>query len=160
MKSHAESFMPQKRPFPLTLEAARTIIGRDATAAWINFYLEELAPQRVLASMAVDKKHIAPNGFLHAAVVTAFADITSGLGTSLHLPSPGHIFATLEIKTNFMGSAHSGTLLCEAVPRHAGSATQVWDATVSSKETGKVTALFRCTQMILEDRRPGQAHAV
>jgi acyl-coenzyme A thioesterase PaaI-like protein len=27
--------------------------------------------------------------------------------------------------------------------------TQVWDATVSSRETGRTLALFRCTQMLL-----------
>jgi 1,4-dihydroxy-2-naphthoyl-CoA hydrolase len=32
---------------------------------------------------------------------------------------------------------------------HVGRTTQVWDATVSSRQTGKIIALFRCTQMIL-----------
>lgn len=144
--------MPMHRAFPLTLKTARMVIAHDPMAAWIGFRLEELDTARVLAAMTVEDKHIAPNGFLHAAVVTAFADITSGLGTALHLPSAGHSFATLEIKTNFLGSARAGELFCEAVPRHAGGTTQVWDATVSSRETGKVTALFRCTQMILENR--------
>jgi acyl-coenzyme A thioesterase PaaI-like protein len=30
-----------------------------------------------------------------------------------------------------------------------GKTTQVWDAVVSHRETGKTLALFRCTQMVL-----------
>ncbi|MDQ5888793.1 MAG: hypothetical protein QG667_2087, partial [Pseudomonadota bacterium] len=30
-----------------------------------------------------------------------------------------------------------------------GRNTQVWDAEVKHKESGKVIALFRCTQMVL-----------
>jgi acyl-coenzyme A thioesterase PaaI-like protein len=32
---------------------------------------------------------------------------------------------------------------------HGGKGTQVWDAVVTSEETGKTICLFRCTQMIL-----------
>ena len=138
--------------FPVTLESARKRIGRDPLADWIGFRLEELSRERVLGAMVVEHKHIAPNGFLHAAIVTALADITCGLGTSLYLPDAAHGFATLEIKTNLMGTARKGELLCEAVPRHVGAATQIWDAEVRSRETGKTTVLFRCTQMILERR--------
>ena len=42
-----------------------------------------------------------------------------------------------------------GLRLCIAKPVHRGKTTQVWDATVTRKETGKTLALFRCTQMIL-----------
>lgn len=30
--------------------------------------------------------------------------------------------------------------------------TQVWDATVTARETGKTIAVFRCTQMVLYPR--------
>lgn len=138
--------------FPITLDSARNVIGRDPLAAWIGFRLEELSRERVIGSMLVEQKLIAPNGFLHAAVVTALADITCGLGTSIYLPDAAHGFATLEIKTNLMGTARKGELYCEAVPKHVGAATQVWDGEVRSRETGKTTVLFRCTQMILELR--------
>lgn len=144
--------MPIEVVFPVTLESARAVIGRDPLAVWIGFRLDELSPERVVGNMIVEQKHVAPNGFLHAAVVTALADITCGLGTSLYLPDASHGFATLEIKTNLMGTARRGELQCEAVPRHVGAATQVWDATVKSGESGKTTVLFRCTQMILERR--------
>jgi uncharacterized protein (TIGR00369 family) len=99
--------------------------------------------------MRVAPKHIAPTGFLHAAVVTAFADITCGLGASFSLPDKDHTFATLEIKINLLGTVRQGELVCEARSRHCGSSTQVWDAEVQDAATGRITVLFRCTQMVL-----------
>ncbi len=34
-----------------------------------------------------------------------------------------------------------------AIAIHQGRTTQVWDATVTHRESGKTMALFRCTQM-------------
>jgi uncharacterized protein (TIGR00369 family) len=42
-----------------------------------------------------------------------------------------------------------GTIAASAKPVHLGKTTQVWDATVTRKESGKTIALFRCTQLIL-----------
>jgi 1,4-dihydroxy-2-naphthoyl-CoA hydrolase len=36
-----------------------------------------------------------------------------------------------------------------ATTQHRGRTTQVWDAVVTHRESGKTIALFRCTQMIL-----------
>jgi acyl-coenzyme A thioesterase PaaI-like protein len=36
-----------------------------------------------------------------------------------------------------------------ATPVHLGKTTQVWDAVVTHKETGRTIALFRCTQLVL-----------
>jgi acyl-coenzyme A thioesterase PaaI-like protein len=33
-----------------------------------------------------------------------------------------------------------------------GRTTQVWDAVVTHRETGRTLALFRCTQMVLYPR--------
>jgi 1,4-dihydroxy-2-naphthoyl-CoA hydrolase len=53
------------------------------------------------------------------------------------------------LKANYLGTATSGTVVCEARCVHAGRATQVWDAEARHLESGKTIALFRRTQMIL-----------
>ena len=58
-------------------------------------------------------------------------------------------FTTVELKSNHLGTAREGTLDCVAKAAHLGRTTQVWDAVVSHRETGKTLALFRCTQMVL-----------
>ena len=104
------------------------------------------------ASLVVEERHIAPNGYLHAGVVVTLADTTCGFGTRACLPEGASGFTTIELKTNFLSTAREGTLDCEATLQHAGHTTQVWDARVTSRETGRTLALFRCTQMVLYPR--------
>jgi len=95
---------------------------------------------------------MAPNGFLHAASVILLADTCAGYATVAHLPEGAKGFTTVELKSNFLGTARDGTLACIAKPAHLGNTTQVWDATVSRHADGKPIALFRCTQMVLWPR--------
>src|SRR5919201_1575439 len=61
---------------------------------------------------------------------------------------------TIELKTNFLGTATEGALRCDARLVHGGSRTQVWDATVRREQDERVIALFRCTQFILPAHDP------
>jgi 1,4-dihydroxy-2-naphthoyl-CoA hydrolase len=69
------------------------------------------------------------------------------------LPEGAAGFTTVELKANFLGTALSGGVSCEARLLHGGRTTQVWDAEVKSETTGKIIALFRCTQMLLSKAR-------
>jgi len=91
----------------------------------------------------------APNGYLHAATVIALADTLCGYGCGANLPDGATGFTTIEVKSNYIGTATEGTLTCRAVMVHGGRTTQVWDAPVVHEESGKTIALFRCTQMVL-----------
>ena len=62
-------------------------------------------------------------------------------------------FTTIEIKTNYLGTAKPGErVTCEARLVHGGRMTQVWDAEAVNATTGKTIAVFRCTQMVLWPR--------
>jgi uncharacterized protein (TIGR00369 family) len=103
----------------------------------------------VRGRFTVQKHHMAPNGFLHAASVIALADSACGYGCIISKPDTATGFTTIELKTNFLGTAREGGVACEAKLVHGGRNTQVWDAIVTNEQTGKAMALFRCTQMIL-----------
>ena len=102
----------------------------------------------VRARLALEQKHFAPNGYVHAATVVALADTAAGYGCLLTLPEGGTGFTTIELKTNFLRSAGEGMITCEARLVHGGRTTQLWDATVSDPD-GRPMALFRCTQLVL-----------
>ncbi|MEN6330633.1 MAG: PaaI family thioesterase [Smithella sp.] len=106
----------------------------------------------VRARLDVVKHHLAPNNYLHAASVVALADSACGYATIINLPHGAEGFTTIELKTNFLGTAREGVIFCEATPAHIGRRTQVWDARVWDERSGKNIALFRCTQMILPKR--------
>src|SRR5262252_7513053 len=103
----------------------------------------------VESRLPVRKEVMAPNGFLHAATVVALADTSCGYGCVALLPEGARGFTTVELKSNFLGTATEGAIRCKATPVHLGRTTQVWDATVSVEGSGKTIALFRCTQMVL-----------
>lgn len=101
------------------------------------------------AELNVLPTHLAPNGYLHAGTVVTLADTACGFACIANLPQGASSFTTIELKSNFLGTAREGTIECEAKAVHTGRNTQVWDALVRHRDTGKLIALFRCTQMIL-----------
>ena len=103
----------------------------------------------IAMELPVREAVLAPNGFLHAAAIIALADTAAGYGCIAHLPDGAINFTTIELKSNFLGTAKSGTIACVAKPAHLGRNTQVWDAVVTHRDTGRTIALFRCTQMVL-----------
>lgn len=119
----------------------------------VGFRVTVVAEDRLEAELDVRPQVRAPNGFLHAATVVALADTACGYGCLAHLPVDASNFTTVELKTNFLGTARDGTIACAARPVHLGRTTHVWDATVVRKADQRAIALFRCTQMILYDKR-------
>lgn len=108
----------------------------------------EASAERVIGELTVSERVLAPNGYLHAATVVALADTACGIGTRLSLPEGATGFTTLEVKTNYLGTARSGVVTTTATPSHSGRRTQTWDATVHDGD-GRTIALFRCTQLVL-----------
>ncbi|WP_374573356.1 PaaI family thioesterase [Phenylobacterium sp.] len=101
----------------------------------------------------VARRHMAPNGFMHAASVITLVDSACGYGCMSSLPEGASGFTTVELKTNFLGTAKEGeTVACEARLVHGGRMTQVWDAEAKNLSTDKLIAVFRCTQMVLYPR--------
>jgi uncharacterized protein (TIGR00369 family) len=124
---------------------------------------------RVRATLAVRPEFLAPNGFLHAAVVVAAADTACGYGCRSTLPEGSTGFTTVELKSNFLATALEGVLVVDAWSVHAGRTTQLWDAEVRALPGGtaaaggptgsgddvtsaRLLAVFRCTQLVLWPR--------
>jgi len=108
---------------------------------------------RAEGRFTVTRRHMAPNGFLHAASVIALVDSACGYACMASAPEGASGFTTIELKANYLGTAREGeTVSCVARLVHGGRMTQVWDAEAVNETTGKTIALFRCTQMILWPR--------
>ena len=118
----------------------------------IGLRIAAIAENRVEAELDIRPELLAPNTYLHAASVIALADTACGYGCIAHLPAGAENFTTIELKCNFLGTAREGAIACVATPAHLGNTTQIWDAVVTDKATGRRIALFRCTQMVLWPR--------
>jgi 1,4-dihydroxy-2-naphthoyl-CoA hydrolase len=123
--------------------------GEGLLPGLIGIEFESVEAGLVQSRLPIERKHMAPNGFLHAATVIALADTSCGYGCQASLPAGATGFTTVELKSNFMGTAAAGDLIsCRARLVHGGRTTQVWDAEVIDEE-GRTLALFRCTQLVL-----------
>ena len=127
--------------------------ARDRHPGLVGVEVLSVEPELVTGRLPVTTEVVAGTGFLWAPVVITLADWLCSCGIGPHLPE-GAAFTTVELKTNFLGTVREGGAVTgRAWPVHKGRTTHVWDAEVADEATGKVIALFRCTQMILPGPR-------
>ena len=124
-------------------------IGIGKLPGHLGIVITQVAESEITAELTINEVLMAPNGFLHAGTVVTLADTCAGYGCILILPPGATGFTTIELKSNHLGTAKEGTIVGSAKPVHLGKTTQVWDTTVTHRDSGKTIALFRCTQMIL-----------
>lgn len=124
--------------------------GADRLPALMGLEILIAQPERMTGRIPVTAPLVAGNGYFWAAAVIMLADTLCAYGAGLNLPEGARSFTTVELKTNFLGTASEGQVVSgQAAPVHLGRTTQVWDATVVNDSTGRTIALFRCTQMLI-----------
>lgn len=133
---------------PVDLDAIRAL-GEGLFPGLLGIEVLDVRHGGTRMRLTIEQKHVAPNGYLHAGAVVGLADTACGYGCRASLPDGAIGFTTVELKTNFLGTALDGTILCTGELVHGGRTTQVWDAEVIDEDSGKRIALFRCTQLIL-----------
>jgi uncharacterized protein (TIGR00369 family) len=105
--------------------------------------------------LVVEQRHLHPGGFVHGGVWASLADTVAAWATFPNL-AEGANFSTAEMKVNLFGVAREGDVLeAVAVPLHVGRRTQVWEVRVTVDD--RLSALYVCTQVIVEARRGGES---
>src|SRR5512135_878983 len=94
--------------------------GKGYLPGLIGVEILRLELGRVMSRLSLRPELLAPNGYLHAATVIALADTACGYGTLASLPDGAESFTTIELKTNFLGTARQGVIACVATRAHAG----------------------------------------
>src|SRR5438477_6242444 len=142
--------MPLRPGLTLDLMNAR---GHGRLPGLVGFRVMALEEGLLVAELDIRPDLLAPTGYLHAATVIALADTACGYGCITNLPESATGFTTVELKSNFIGTALEGTIATVARAAHLGNSTQIWDAVVTRKVDQKTVALFRCTQLVLYAKR-------
>ena len=140
---------------PSSDEKARSLneFGRDRLPGLLGLEILSCSAQGVTGRIPITPPLIAGTGFLWAPVVIALADTLCAYGAGEARPKDSRSFTTVELKTNFLGTAAAGEVIYgEATPVHLGRTTQVWDAVVIEEKTQRKIAVFRCTQLVLYAR--------
>jgi len=144
--------MPELPHFPEDKQELTEVLeglGAARLPGLLGLELIELGVGEARMRVEVAEKHLASNGYLHAASVVALADTTAGYGCVANLPKGAIGFTTIELKSNHLGTLLEGALISEGTMAHGGRTTQVWDVVVSAEDSSKKIALFRCTQLLL-----------
>ena len=127
-------------------------LAKDSFVSHLGIKIAKINKQGAVAKLKVSKVIMAPNGLIHGGAITSLADTACGFGTMYHLKKD-QMFATIELKTNFISAVQRGTIVCEATLIHKGKTLHVWDSKIFEEKSLKVIALFRCTQMIIYQKR-------
>jgi 1,4-dihydroxy-2-naphthoyl-CoA hydrolase len=96
---------------PETLDGWNNL-GKNCLPGLIGIEVLFVEQEELRARMKVTKQICAPNGFLHAASVVALADTVCGYATVNNLPQGEKVFTTIELKTNFIGTALKDDVIC------------------------------------------------
>jgi len=96
-------------------------LGRENLPGHLNIVVTEVAEGLLRAEFVVGAHLLAPNGFLHGGSVVALADTCAGYGAIANLPEGASTFTTIELKTNYLGTAREGVVECVATAAHDAS---------------------------------------
>lgn len=143
---------PPELPRPLPTVEDYNRRGADGFPGLVGLVVQQVDRHEVRIALPLRRALQAPNGFLHAGALVTLADTAAGYGCVANLPEGAVGFTTVELKSNHLGTATEGHADCIARPAHTGRTTQVWDAEVTHRESGRTLVLFRCTQMVLYPR--------
>jgi len=97
-------------------------LGRNNLPGHLGIVVTEVAQGLLKAELTVSTRLLAPNGFLHGGSVVSLADTCAGYGAIAHLPEGSTGFTTIELKTNYLGTALEGVVECSATAVHRRSA--------------------------------------
>ena len=114
----------------------------------LGLEFSELAPERVVATMPVDERHLQPFGYLHGGVSVVLAESVASVGGYLNCP-PGKAAFGAEISASHVRPKRSGTLTAVGVPAHLGRTSQVWEVHITD-ENDKTVCVSRCTVAVVD----------
>lgn len=132
----------------VTLESMQALL-QPLFPGLMGVRLVELAPDRVVAEMAVRDDLCTAGGILHGGACMAFADTLGAVGTVMNLPRDRRT-TTTDSSTKFIGAARAGTVVRgECIALHRGRTTMVWQTSIRSDQ-GRLCAVVTQTQLVLE----------
>lgn len=114
----------------------------------LGLEFEELAPERVVATMPVDERHHQPFGYLHGGVSVVLAESVASVGGYLNCP-PGKAAFGSEISASHVRPKRDGMLRAVGVPAHVGRRSQVWEVRITD-ENDRTVCVSRCTVAVVD----------
>jgi uncharacterized protein (TIGR00369 family) len=126
------------------------VIPLDRTFdALVGLEVLESGEERVRARVAVRDALKQPLGLVHGGVFASIAESITSMATALAVLPEGRIAQGLSNQTSFLRPITEGTIHAEAIRRHRGRTTWVWEVEITD-DHGRLCALVRMTIAVRE----------
>jgi 1,4-dihydroxy-2-naphthoyl-CoA hydrolase len=112
--------------------------------ALMGLEVQEFGDERVLARVVVRDELKQPLGLVHGGVFASIAESITSMATALAVIPEGKMAQGLSNQTSFLRPITSGTIHAEALRRHRGRSTWVWEVEITDDD-GRLCALVRMT---------------
>jgi 1,4-dihydroxy-2-naphthoyl-CoA hydrolase len=123
----------------------------------LGFETVEVGRDRARARVEVGDRHRQPYGIVHGGVYAALAESIASEATAVAVYEDGKIAMGMSNFVTFMRPISSGTVHAEAIRKHAGSTTWVWEVEMTDDD-GRLCASSRITVAVRprpQERSPG-----
>ena len=106
--------------------------------------LTEVTDDRLRAQVPVRDAIKHPFGLVHGGVLASIAEALTSLGTALAVMPKGNVAVGANNNTTFLRPFRDGTIHAEAVPRHRGRTSWIWDVEITDDDA-RLCAVTRMT---------------
>ena len=111
----------------------------------------DLNPDAAKARVAVEPRHLQPDGIVHGGVHSSLAESLTAAATYDAVKDQGKVAMGQASDTSFLRPISEGHINASAVARHRGGTTWIWDVEITDDE-GRLCALSRMTIAVRELR--------
>jgi 1,4-dihydroxy-2-naphthoyl-CoA hydrolase len=126
-----------------------SLLDEGGVAKDLGVEFVELDPERVVAQMPVDGRHLQPFGYLHGGVSVVLAESVASIGAFLNCPPGKGAFGSEINASHLRPKRAGGSLTAVGTPVHAGRRSQVWQVRIED-EDGKAVCAARCSVAIVD----------
>jgi len=115
----------------------------------IGLRFVEASPDRFVAELEIDERHLQPYGLVHGGVYAGMIESLCSTGAALSVWNEGQSTVGLENTTAFLRAVRSGTLRGTARPLARGRRSHVWEAEIKD-DRDRLVASGRVRLMVLD----------
>ncbi|MEH7382796.1 hotdog fold thioesterase [Bacillus sp. JJ1533] len=115
----------------------------------LGITIEEVTPERVIATMPVDERTRQPFGVLHGGASVALAETVASVGAYNLVDKDTEGCVGLEINANHIRAKRDGVVKAIGIPLHKGKTTMVWDIKIVDEEENLI-CVSRCTMAVIK----------
>jgi len=115
----------------------------------IGLRFVEASPDRFVAELEIDERHLQPYGLVHGGVYAGMIESLCSTGAALSVWNEGKNTVGLENTTAFLRAVRSGTLQGTARPLARGRRSHVWEAEIKD-DRDRLVASGRVRLMVLD----------